>query len=174
MPKSDRCNEGELLFNLLGMTLDVTNRGEVALKDLDSKTDVLRYIARRSIARRFDFIHLSGHGDPEGCAFMLPLGKVRPEEFPESCFQGRTVTFSSCSLSRNGFVDEFMNKTGAKVIVAPRNDVDFDDSAIWYACFYYLVLHHRFTTKGAWDRTCRFLCDAPGKGRVKGWFQYWV
>jgi len=173
MPKSDRCNEGELLFNLLGMTVDVKHRGEVALKDLGSKTEFLRYMARKSIARRFDFIHLSGHGDPDGCAFRLPLGKVHPEEFPESCFQGRTVTFASCGLSRNGFMDEFMERTGAKAVIAPLNNVHFDDSAIWYAYFYYLVLHHGFTSWGAWDRTCRFLCDAPEKGRVKGGFQYW-
>jgi hypothetical protein len=175
MPKSDGCKEGELLFNLLGMTIDVRSRGEVALKDdLVSKPEFLKYVARKSIARRFDFIHLSGHGDPDGCRFEVPRGKVRPEEFPEDCFKGRTVTFASCGLSRNGFMQGFLNRTGAEAAIAPLNDVDFDDSAIWYSYFYYLVLHHGFTPWEAFERTRRFLCDSPRNGRVKGGFQYWA
>jgi hypothetical protein len=173
IPKIDDCREGQVLFDFLNMTLVVTNRGEVLEKDFSSKNEFLSYLRRKPNIKGCNFIHLSGHGDPDSRSFQLPAGDVHPEDFPKSCFKGRTVTFSACSLSRNDFMNDFLERTEAEAVIVPMNDVAFDDAAIWYAYFYYLVLHHGFTAEGAWNRSRRLLCEAPGKGQVRGGFQYW-
>ncbi len=72
-------------------------------------------------------------------------------------------------MSRMDFVSEFMETTGASRVIAPVYDVEFIDAAVWFINFYYLVLHHSFTPKGAFDRT-----DMNLSGKVKGGFQFWT
>jgi hypothetical protein len=169
MPISHNYEEGEVLFRFLKMT----DPKDIAMKNITTKTEFLTYLRRKRSLDGFNFIHLSGHGDPKQCVFELPLGYVHPEEFPDSCFKGKTVTLSSCGLSRSDFMDPFMDITAAKAAIAPSKDVRFDDSAFWYLAFYYLMLHHRFTPVGAFDRVNEMLCYGPRRGRVKGGFEYW-
>mgnify|MGYP001049738793 FL=1 len=170
IPKSDLYKEGEVLFNFLEMT----DPKDIAIKDFSTKTAFLGYLRRRRNLEGYDFIHLSGHGDPRHCAFELPFGYVRPDEFPRSCFEGKRLALSACGLSRKDFVEPFMETTGARSVVAPRKDVRFDDAAIWYLTYYYLMLHHRFTPTGAFDRVNGTLCKGLRRGRVKGGFEFWT
>ncbi len=169
IPKSDEYREGEVLFRFLEMT----DPKDIAVKDFQGKTEFLRYLRRKRNLERFNFIHLSGHGDPKRCAFELSFGWVYPDEFPQSCFEGKRVALSACGMSRRDFVDPFMEVTGAKAVIAPRKDIRFDDAAIWYLNYYYLMLHHRFTSMGAFDRVNDTLCYGPRRGRVKGAFEHW-
>lgn len=170
IPKSDVYKEGEVLFGFLEMT----DPKDIAIKGFATKTAFLGYLRRRRNLEGYNFIHLSGHGDPRHCAFELPFGYVRPEEFPSSCFEGKRLALSACGLSRRDFIEPFMERTGAKSVVAPRKDVRFDDASIWYLTYYYLMLHHRFTPGGAFDRVNDTLCYGPRRGRVKGGFEYWT
>lgn len=169
VPKSHAREEGEVLFRFLEMT----DPKDIAIKEFTAKAGFLGYLRRRRNLEGFDFIHLSGHGAPDRCAFELPSGYVSPEEFPDSCFEGRRVALSSCGMSRRDFIEPFMDTTGAKAVIAPRKDVGFDDAAIWYLNYYYLMLHHRFTSAGAFDRVNGTLCRGLRRGRVKGSFEHW-
>ena len=170
VPKCEHAKEGEILFNFL----DLTNPKALAFREVTTKSEFLGYLKRKRNLLGFDFIHLSGHGDPDENAFELPLGRVAAEEFPDSCFDGKVVTLSACALSRKKFMDPFMAVTKAKGVIAPMFDVAYDDAAIWYCNFYYLTLRHGFSPVGAVDRINRILCDdVPSKGRVKGAFYYW-
>ncbi|MCU0859977.1 MAG: hypothetical protein MUE55_05280 [Thermoplasmata archaeon] len=169
IPKSDEYREGDVLFKFLEMT----DPKDIAVKDFSTKSEFLGHLRRKRNLDGFNFIHLSGHGDPKRCAFELPLGLVAPDEFPPKCFEGRRVALSACGLSRREFIEPFMEATGAKAVIAPRKDVRFDDAAIWYLNYYYLMLHHRFTSMGAFDRVNDTLCYGPRRGRVKGAFEHW-
>jgi hypothetical protein len=169
IPKSDSYEEGEVLYRFLTMT----DPKDIALKDFTAKKGFLGYLRRRENLDGFNFIHLSGHGDRDECAFELPRGIVRPDEFPRSCFEGKRVTLSACGLSRDDFMTPFLEVTGAKAAIAPKKDVRFDDASIWFMTFYYLMLHHRFTPAGAFNRANEMLCSGPRRGRVKGGFEYW-
>jgi len=169
IPKSDEYEEGEVLFKFLEMT----DPKDIAVKEFTTKTEFLGYLRRKRNLEKFNFIHLSGHGDIKRRAFEMPFGWIGPEEFPDSCFEGKRVALSACGLSRREFIDPFIETTGAKAVIAPRKDVRFDDAAIWYLTYYYLMLHHRFTSMGAFDRVNDTLCYGPRRGRVKGAFEHW-
>lgn len=169
IPKSDEYEEGEILFKFLEMT----DPKCIAVKEFTAKNEFLRYLRRKRNLEGFNFVHLSGHGDTRRGAFELPFGWASPEEFPESCFEGKRVALSACGLSKRDFVEPFMDRTGAKAVIAPRKDVRFDDAAIWYLTYYYLMLHHRFTSLGAFERVNDMLCYGPRRGRVKGSFEHW-
>jgi len=169
IPRSDEYEEGEVLFKFLEMT----DPKDIAIKEFTSKTAFVNYLRRKRNLEGFNFFHLSGHGDPDGPALEMPQGSVHPEDFPESCFEKKFVTFSACGLSRDDFISAFMEVTGAKAVIAPRKDVKFDDAAIWYLTYYYLMLHHRFSPMKAFDRVNNMLCYGPRRGRVKGGFEYW-
>ncbi|MGD9962485.1 MAG: hypothetical protein AB7S97_01080 [Thermoplasmata archaeon] len=169
IPKSDECEEGEVLFRFLEMT----DPKDIAIKGFTTKKEFLGYLRRKRSLRGFDFVHLSGHGAPDRCAFELPFGYVGPEEFPRSCFEGKRVALSACGMSRRNFVEPFMDATRAKAVIAPRKDISYDDATIWYINYYYLMLHHKFTSVGAFDRVNDMLCFGPRRGRVKGGFEHW-
>jgi hypothetical protein len=169
IPRSDDYEEGDVLFKFLQMT----DPKDIAIKVFTTKTEFIRYLGRRRNLARFDFVHLSGHGRGKRSVFELPQGKIRPDEFPEGCFQGKRVTLSACGLSRRDFIDPFMETTGADATIAPRRDLRFDDAAIWFLTFYYLMLRHRFTPAAAFDRVNDVLCNGRPRGRVKGSFEYW-
>jgi hypothetical protein len=169
IPKTDVYKEGEVLFKFLEMT----DPKDIAIKEITTKTEFIRYLSRKSNLEKFNFVHLSGHGCGSRPVFELPLGQVGPEDFPEGCFEGKRVTLSACGLSRSDFMDPFMETTGVKAAIVPRKDVRFDDAAIWFHTYYYLMLRHRFTPARAFDRANDMLCYGPRRGRVKGGFEYW-
>jgi hypothetical protein len=169
IPRSDEYEEGEVLFRFLEMT----DPKDIAIKEFMSKTAFINYLHRKRNLEGFNFVHISGHGDSDRPALEMPYGYVHPEDFPDSCFEKKFVTFSACGLSREDFISPFMEATGARAVIAPRKNVQFDDAAIWYLTYYYLMLHHRFTPAKAFDRVNDILCYGPRRGRVRGGFEYW-
>jgi len=169
IPKSEEYEEGEVLFRFLSMT----DPKDISLRAITSKREFLNYLRKPRNLDGFNFVHLSGHGDPKRGVFELPKGDMYADEFPDSCFEGRRVTLSACGLSRKEFMTPFFETTGAKAAIAPRKDVRFDDASIWFLTFYYLMLHHRFTPASAFDRANEMLCYGPRRGRVKGGFEFW-
>jgi len=165
IPRSEKLDESLILSNFLEMT----EPDAIYTHTISSKSQMLNYLKSKRDLHKFDFVHISAHGGDDNESIDLPQGSLRPEEFPESCFSRQTVALSACSMSRTEFVSEFMDTTGASRVIAPLNDVEFIDAAVWFINFYYLLLHHDFTPKGALDRTNWIL-----KGKVKGGFQFWT
>ncbi len=153
--------------------LRMTDPKDFGMRKITTKKDFLGFLRQSRSLDGYNFVHLSGHGDRGECAFELPRGLVYPDEFPSSCFENKRVTLSACGLSRKDFMTPFLDVTGAKAAIAPKKDVRFDDASIWFMTFYYLMLHHRFTASGAFDRANDMLCYGPRRGRVKGGFEYW-
>lgn len=139
--------------------------------------------------RSYDFIHMSAHGgakaymdvaelpESEGLfsrkdrtlAFGLPRGTIDWICFPPDCFKGKVLTLSSCSMGRLKTMYGLFISTNAKYIVAPRYTVYFDDSLIWFANFYYLVLRHDYSAPAACRWCNRYLSrKMAGDKRSKG------
>jgi hypothetical protein len=165
IPKSEKFNESVVLSNFLRMTEPDAIHAHV----IKSKSQLLKYLSSKRDLQKFDFVHISAHGGDDSESIELPQGTLRPEELPEGCFSRQTVTLSACGMSRMDFISEFMETTGASRVIAPVYDVEFIDAAVWFINFFYLVLHHGFTPKGAFDRT-----DMNLSGKVKGGFQFWT
>lgn len=167
-PKRHDRDEGSILFEFLKMTnpnlIGKTHR-------IRNKSELLKYLADGKVMREFDFVHLSAHGafniygEP---IFLLPNGYLLPTEFPDSCFRSKVVTLSVCSLCRKEFIEPLMNLTKAEYVIGPQRDVLFDDAAMWFSYFYYLVIGHRYTVWNACDRANRHLEDI-----ARGGFAYW-
>jgi hypothetical protein len=165
IPKSEKLNESLVLSNFLKMT----EPDAIHTHRIRSKFQMLNYLRSKRDLPRFDFVHISAHGGDDNQSIDLPQGILRPEELPEGCFSRQTVALSACGMSRTGFVSEFMETTGASQVIAPLNDVEFIDAAVWFINFYYLVLHHKYTMEGAFERT-----NSTLKGKAKGGFQFWT
>jgi hypothetical protein len=157
-------DEGLILDEFLSMT----QPDRIETKRITGKTQLLNILEDDKFLKAFGCIHLSGHGDSESCTFELAKGSVCPDEFPEGCFEGKTITFSACSLGRKDFMDQFLEQTGATAAIAPVNEVEFVESAMFYVLFYYLVLHLEKSPGGSFD-SAREMLD----GKVKGGFKYW-
>ncbi|MBA2319588.1 MAG: hypothetical protein H0V89_00410 [Deltaproteobacteria bacterium] len=88
IPRQERVDESEILFQFLEATDDNAYKATII-----HKSEFLKELVTTEVARA-THVHLSGHGvDDE---FYLPNGKVRASEFPEGCFTGKVVTLSSC------------------------------------------------------------------------------
>jgi len=164
IPKSEKLNESLILSSFLKMT----EPNAIHTHTIKSKVLMLNYLRSKRDLHKFDFVHISAHGGDDNGSIDLPQGSLRPEEFPEGCFSRQTVTLSACAMSRTNFVSELMETTGASRFIAPVNDVQFIDAAVWFINFYYLVLHQNYTPKGAFERTNSIL-----RGKAKGGFQFW-
>ena len=167
-PKCEGDKEGEVLFNLLNM-IERRSLDEMDLREKSSKKELIGSLKRKDFIKRYDYIHLSGHGDIDANVFMTPKGDLTPEDFPRGCFEGKTVTFSSCEIGRTAFAEPFRKQTGAKYVIAPMNEVSTIDSAFWFSNFYFWVLEKRVRPTAAYDRIDEYI-----EGRnVKGGFGIW-
>lgn len=166
IPKGQEQDESEVLFQFLRMTLD---GGDATKIDVAGKSDLLEVLAKDDDVASATYIHISAHGDGDEPALHLPRGKLGPSAFPEGCFKGKVVSLSACSLGRKAFMDEFIEQTGAKAVVAPTHDVLFPEAAIFFVNFYFLLLHDGMTPNGAFERVKRTMGT-----KVKGGFGYWT
>ena len=108
----------------------------------------------------YEHVYISSHGEVQGgeAYLQLPRARVYPEEFPEGCFaSAELVGLSACSLGKVAFADRFMQQTGARIVVGPKKDVLFADSAIFFLNLFYLMHRQERGAKSALARTADFL-----------------
>lgn len=168
-PQNEGMNEAIVLKEFIKMIdmADVDDDVIVNVYKATSRNKLINYLKNKRDLDDFEYIHLSGHGDGKKCIFFTPNGFLGPKDFPECCFCDATVTFSACELGRDKFAEPFMERTGAKYFIAPKNEVDFIDSAMWYTLFYYWALY-----KGKMPRTAYGFAE-DGTNVAKGSFQIW-
>lgn len=126
----------------------------------ECKSDFLDYVDRYVINPkrnkrygRYKFIHFSGHGryyKRKGATFSFPKGDLNFDELPLGCFENMTVTFSACELGDENAMKHFVERTKARCVIAPSNSPYFEDAALWYVNFYYLILKQRRTPHEAY------------------------
>jgi len=165
IPKKDDMREGLVLAEFLHMT----GVGAADYHGFTNRSELLAFLGSDALLD-YDSVHLSGHGVVDGghACFLLPRGKVYPEEFPEECFLGKTVAVSACGLGKTCFARPFKVQTGADVVIAPQREVLFVDAAVWFVNYYY-----RLSCRGVRPRTAYEQTEASLNGRVRGAFQFY-
>ena len=168
IPKKDKAREGVVLNEFLRMTDPEGHYFN--LKEYTNVYDLLTYIENCRNMERYDFVHLSGHGevDETRAIFKCPKGHIAADEFPPDCFGGRTVALSACQLGMKAFIDPFMEQTGAKYVIAPQREVPFIDAAVFFVNFYYFVAQHGNRATTAFSKT-----DEHLQRRARGGFKLW-
>ncbi len=146
IPKKEEMKEGLILFEFLKMEIPE----KVELKFIMSKDHFFDELNKNN----FKMVHISCHGKYEDGNFCLqmPKGRIYPDQFCENDhLKGRDVIISGCSIGRKGFAEEFLERTGAESLVAPMNNIEFLDSAMWCVNFYYILLKKGYTFCKAFD-----------------------
>ncbi len=137
VPKTEDLREGALLYEFLNMF----NKYSIELHQIRSKNDFIDNL----YSNNSKVIHISCHGntDDEGNFYMeMPKGIVYPADlYEDDGLKGRDVILTACLLGHGDFANEFLDNTQAKSLIAPMNEIEFSDSAMWCVNFY----HHLFT-----------------------------
>jgi len=168
IPKKDKAREGFVLYEFLRMTDPEGHYFN--LKEYTNVNDLLTYIESQRNMERYDFVHLSGHGeviDNEGI-FKCPRGYIAADEFPPNCFEGKTVVLSACQLGMKAFIDPFMHQTSVEYVIAPQREVPFIDAAVFFVNFYYFIAQHGNRPTTAFVKTDKHL-----QGKARGGFKLW-
>jgi hypothetical protein len=146
IPKKEGMKEGIMLFEFLKMEIPE----KVELKFIKSKNHFFDELNKNN----FGTVHISCHGKyyDENFCLQTSNGYIYPEEFcGDDHLKGRNVVITGCSLGRKSFAGEFLERTGAESLIAPMNDIDFLDSAMWCVNFYYIILKKDYTFGNAFD-----------------------
>lgn len=127
----------------------------------ECKKDFLDYLDRYVVDPhynkkygRYKYVHFSGHGcyyKSKGAKFSFPKGDLAFDELPKDCFSGMVVTFSACDLGKKVAMEQFAERTKSKYVIAPFNSPRFEDAALWYVNFYYLIFRKKFRPLQAYD-----------------------
>jgi hypothetical protein len=167
--KKEGKREGELLARFLELVLE-DRLQDIELVNMTSKSELSDFLpGGKNVLGRYANVHISAHGAPEDFAIELPKGTLEIGEMEKGCFKGKTLTLSSCSMGRIDVARELFDWTGVRNVVAPLYDVYFDDSALWFLNFYYLLLTHGYQPRNAVTR-----CNALLNGLVKGGFRMYA
>jgi hypothetical protein len=156
IPQGENPIEGKMIASLLDFAL----HGTYEMQIVANKSDLLDILDDRKYLRRFGYVHLSGHGEDDPPAFVLPRGSVTPQEFPEGCFRTRTVLLSACTLGKADFIEPFMHRTDPKAVIGPRREVPFIDSAVFFINFYYWASHRGVGVESAFNHAVN--CGTKG------------
>ena len=146
IPKKEGMKECIMLSEFLKMEIP----GKVELKFIKSKKHFFETLNKNNSK----IVHISCHGkyDDENLCLQMPKGYIYPEEFYEDDhLKGRDVVITGCSLGRKNFAGEFLERTGAESLIAPMNDIEFIDSAMWCINFYYILLKKNYLFGKAFD-----------------------
>jgi len=124
---------------------------------VDGKTSRESFI-EDLIDGRERYIHVSAHGDNDG--FYIHGQRqthVSVEHISKQIrdysdtrrkpLRGRFLTVSACGDPSFSFWKDFFDCTEVCAVVAPMGEVDFEESAIFYASFYFALLRHPYSNK---------------------------
>jgi hypothetical protein len=103
---------------------------------------------------RFNFVHFSGHGryyKRRGPVFHFPKGKITVDDLPDGCFKNTVLTFSACQIGAGDGLDRIIEKTKAKLVIAPDSSPYFENATLWFLNYYYLVLKQKCDPIEAFD-----------------------
>jgi hypothetical protein len=97
------------------------------------------------------YVHVSAHGDSDGFyihghrRIHVGIDHISQEiggESEQNPLKDRFLTVSACGDPSLKFWKEFHRFTGVCAIVAPMGEVGFDESAMFYASFYFALLRY--------------------------------
>ena len=146
IPKKEGMREGIILFEFLKMEI----QEKVELKFIEGKNNFFDELNKNN----FKIVHISCHGkyNNENFCLQMPKGHIYPDQFYENDhLKGRDVVITGCSIGRKDFAEAFLERTEAESLIAPMNDIEFLDSAMWCINFYYIILKKGYAFANAFD-----------------------
>lgn len=95
------------------------------------------------------YLHLSAHARTMRNTMVglaLTTGDIENVELAKILaphLEGRRLFLSSCFAARSGFAKELLKRSGCLSVLAPMNEIKFDDAAIFWTAFYHLMFKAR-------------------------------
>jgi hypothetical protein len=126
--------EGEILSRMLWLSGKETDYRYIRTRQ--ELVAVLQHF--QTSGRRY--LHVSCHGNEEALATTLneiPFGELGRLLRP--FLRGRRLFVSACQAVNDDLADALMRRTGCFSIVGPATDIGFDEAAVMWAAFYYLM-----------------------------------
>ena len=102
---------------------------------------------------RHRYVHISAHGDGNALGLGVPENRVclTTDDLRQYCekkkiyLQDQMITLSACGSLSGGFAETLLNECGASVVIRPLNSVDFQESAMFFILFYFLLSRRRIS-----------------------------
>jgi len=91
----------------------------------------------------YRYLHLSCHGDTS--TIQLTLDNISYKQLSkhlESNLYKKRLFLSACEATTDSLVKEIMPRSGCYSVIGPLNTIQFRDSAISWASFYYLMFRN--------------------------------
>ena len=132
--------EGEIT----GRTLQLSGKRSayVYIKSIDE----LKAVAREFGDSDHRYLHLSCHGAVDGKDKMIGLklttGCISNEDLADLLaphLKGRRLFLSSCLAARSDFAKMLLERSKCLSVLAPMNEIRFDDAAVFWTAFYHLI-----------------------------------
>lgn len=91
------------------------------------------------------YLHLSCHGSVHKdrmVGLALTTGRIPNAKLVallKPHLDGRRLFLSTCLAARGGFAETLMQQSGCLSVLAPMNEIGFDDAAVFWTAFYHLM-----------------------------------
>jgi hypothetical protein len=132
--------EGEIISQTL--QLSGKRSAYVYIKSIED----LKAVAREFGASKHRYLHLSCHGAVHGNDKMVGLalttGYISNDDLAELLapyLEGRRLFLSSCLAARSDFATMLLERSKCRSVLAPMNEIRFDDAAVFWTAFYHLM-----------------------------------
>lgn len=88
------------------------------------------------------YLHIACHGNKNHLG--LTLDRITFEELGckyADILEGKRLFFSACSVGTEKLADNTIGKAGCRSVIAPSEEICFDDAAIFWASFYHMIFN---------------------------------
>ena len=106
----------------------------------------LKAVACEFGASKHRYLHLSCHGAVDDKDKMVGLalttGYILNDDLAELLaphLEGRRLFLSSCLAARSDFATMLLERSKCRSVLAPMNEIRFDDAAVFWTAFYHLM-----------------------------------
>ncbi len=141
----------------LGLLEEQTHKeGEIIARtlQLSGKRSAYAYVRSKrelsAVANEFGeskhrYFHLSCHGVVDGktaVGFHLTTEQIKSDDLARLLaphMNGRRVFLSSCLSARSTFAATLLKESECLSVLAPMNNISFDDAAVFWTAFYHLM-----------------------------------
>jgi hypothetical protein len=134
-----RC-EGKFLTHLLRLT--ERNVKYFYIRTLKEFEEVLEKFEDSN----YRYLHISSHGNEKELCLTLDHVEIKNiGSLLAPYLEKRRVFFSACKLASPQLAAALLQRTGCYSVIGPASAIGFDEAAIFWASFYYLMLRDEAT-----------------------------
>lgn len=132
--QEDSHKEGEIISRTLRLSGKRTH-----YTYLRSQAEMTAFV-REFGQSRHRYLHVSCHGN--STSFFTTTGQIAAKKFAELLaphVDKRRVFLSACQGAQSTFAKTLLNRSDCWSVLAPVDNIDFDDAAIFWSSFYHLM-----------------------------------